>query len=183
MGFAGCPSPSVHGTLSECEKCTDEVGARAHLQSACQTSNALWRTPCKTFGAKRKGASLGRQWTGGGREGELRCWLWLHSSLVRLRPLRKVQPCTALAPLPPSLTICCVCAACALRWAAAAALQPELTSVHVKTLRSAALHHPRPRGPRGRSGGSGRATCCLAAHGLCDQLGAPQWLSRTLLAL
>ena len=179
-GFA---TPSVHGRLIRPELRTDEAGGRAQFKSACQKSKALRSEPMQEFAAKRKGARLGRQWTGGGREGELRCWLGLHSSLARPRPLRKAQPCTARALLLPSLTICCVCAACALRWAAAAALQLELTSVHVQALRSAALHRPRPRGPGGRNGGSGRATRCLAAHGLCDRLGAPRWLSRTLLAL
>ena len=40
-GFAGCARPSVHGTPSECGKCTDELRARALLQLACQSSDAL----------------------------------------------------------------------------------------------------------------------------------------------
>ena len=108
-GFAKTPAPSVHRTLSDSERRTDELGGRAPFQLVSQNSDALRSKVCKTFVFQRKGANAHREWTGGLRQGKMCSALWVHLSCTWSKPLWKVPACITRPPLLPSLTICYVC--------------------------------------------------------------------------
>ena len=98
----GFTLPSVHGSRSGRNPRTDELGARALWQSACQNPDALRRTLCKTFGVVAQRRSAARRLAGGEWQCELRRALWLHSSWTWSRPLKRLHLCPARLPLLPS---------------------------------------------------------------------------------